>query len=105
MLKDLIQLSLEAADGGGIELGAQLLEEILEQEWISASLIVSAVQDIIDSLDELTIDSPKIIEAMSVFLAKIIEMKVVSYDVIKLIAAKKNQNTDSGDNENAKSFL
>lgn len=102
MLKDLIQLSLEAADGGGIELGAQLLEEILEQEWISASLIVSAVQDIIDSLDELTIDSPKIIEAMSVFLAKIIEMKVVSYDVIKLIAAKKNQNTDSGDNENAK---
>lgn len=100
MLKDLIQLSLEAADGGGIELGAQLLEEIMHQEWISGSLIVSVVQDIVDLLEDLTIDSPKIVDAMSVFLAKIIEMNIVTYDVIKLIAAKKSQSVKSGDVDN-----
>lgn len=104
MLKDLIQLSLEAADGGGIELGTNLLKTIIEQEWVSGNLIIDVVQDIIDSLDELTIDSPKIIEAMSVFLAKIIELDIVTLNVVKLIAAKKNQCNDSGNNKNAKLY-
>lgn len=84
-----MQLSLEAADGGGIELGVQLIAEMKRSDWVSSAIVVNALEEIVDSLEELAVDSPKIVEAASVFLAKLVEYKVITTGIIELLANKK----------------
>uniref|UniRef100_A0A915CWU8 Programmed cell death protein 4 n=1 Tax=Ditylenchus dipsaci TaxID=166011 RepID=A0A915CWU8_9BILA len=64
MMKDLIQLSLEGHSAGGLELGSQLVNGIVELEWIPAATLVNILEEIVDSLQDLSIDNPKIVEVI-----------------------------------------
>ncbi|KAI1724586.1 MA3 domain-containing protein [Ditylenchus destructor] len=95
MVKDLIQLSLEGHSAGGLELGSQLVKELMVLKWLSGSTLVNILEEIVDSLDDLRKDEPKIVEAMSVFLAKLTEDDdwPLSVNMLRFMAAK---SLDSG---------
>jgi programmed cell death protein 4 len=95
MMKDLIQLSLEAQAAGGLDLGTQLVNEIVQMKWLSTTTLVNIFSEIVDSLQELSIDSPKVVESMSVFIARMAEQGVLSTAVIKLLAGKAEEKGDS----------
>lgn len=94
MVKDIIQVSLENSADAGVELGCELVEEIIQLKWISISLLVTIIEEIIESLAEMCIDSPKVVEATSVFLAKLVEHELLSCSVLRLLAKKNVINDD-----------
>lgn len=87
-----MQLSLENAHDAGVELGCELVEEIVRQKWISVTILVNILDEVVDSLAEMCIDSPKIVEATSVMLAKLVEHELFSCSVLRLLAAKNSSN-------------
>lgn len=101
MVKDLIQLSLENAADAGVELGCELVEEIIQLKWISVAVLVNILEDITESLAEMCIDSPKVVEATSVLLAKLVEHELLSCSVLRLLSAKAAINLDNNE-ENAR---
>lgn len=95
MVKDIIQVSLENSADAGVELGCELVEEIVQLKWISLSSLVTIIEEITESLADMCIDSPKVVEATSIFLAKLVEHELLSCNVLRLLAQKNLINADN----------
>jgi len=88
MVKDLIRLTVETTTSGTLDLGSQLLEEIVREKWISSATLIDAVREVVESLGELAIDNPKVVEAMAIVMAKLIERGVITSEAIRLISSR-----------------
>ena len=94
MIKDIILLSLEDESNGGIELGVKIVSEMVRLKWFSVVVLADIFEDIVNSLNELMKDSPKINDAIAILMAKFVECEIFSSNVIKLLASK---NSDKGE--------
>lgn len=93
MVKDMILVTLENA-ASSFHLAVNLLDEMVLKKWVPLHLIISVLEELVGSVEELSKDMPKVTESLAIFMAKLVQQDVITLQIISLLAVKHADQTD-----------
>jgi hypothetical protein len=87
MLKSVLQLAVSGLPSA-LSMGTSLLEHIVWKEWVSTSVLLEGIDEVLGHLDKLSLDIPTIASNLSVLIAKLAEDKYVRRSQVEGLSEK-----------------